>query len=187
MKKALFLMLLSGLAASSIAVNVTLNSWNEQCGNNNGRIEANASGGQFPYAYLWSNGATTAVITGLDAGTYSVTVTDNLGAQANAQVTLIDVPEIQVPDQNWSGGGMGLGQVYVSAAGLHACPGVCNAGFAWSELSLTPNAIQPVSYSLRRIRASGEGRTLCSYTTAPRMSPFCRSPMRRVARGLSRS
>jgi gliding motility-associated-like protein len=41
-----------------------------------GEAFVNASGGLPPYSYIWSNGATTALITGLSAGTYGVTVTD---------------------------------------------------------------------------------------------------------------
>ena len=37
------------------------------------------SGGLPPYTYQWSNGQTTASITGLQAGTYSVTLTDHQG------------------------------------------------------------------------------------------------------------
>ncbi|MFZ1398078.1 MAG: hypothetical protein WAS33_14335 [Candidatus Promineifilaceae bacterium] len=146
MKKALVLLVLACVMETVTAVSVTLLPWNEQCGNNNGRIEASASGGQFPYTYLWSTGATTAVVTGLDAGTYSVTVMDNLGAQANAQITLLDVPEIQVPDMFWTGASMGVGEVLISSAGLHACPGLCDAGFAWNELGCTPNVVSPVTY-----------------------------------------
>jgi hypothetical protein len=43
------------------------------CGNNGGAITLNVSGGG-TYAYLWSNGATTANLSGVAAGTYSVTV-----------------------------------------------------------------------------------------------------------------
>ena len=43
---------------------------------NNGQLTADVDGGTQPYAYRWSNGATTRTISGLDAGTYSVTVTD---------------------------------------------------------------------------------------------------------------
>lgn len=53
-----------------------------------GELSAYTSGGTPPYTYLWSNGATDPYITGLVAGTYSVTVTDDLGDQAVASTTL---------------------------------------------------------------------------------------------------
>jgi hypothetical protein len=40
------------------------------------------TGGRAPYSYLWSNGRRTATISSLPAGTYSVTVTDAVGAIA---------------------------------------------------------------------------------------------------------
>lgn len=50
--------------------NVTCN------GLNNGSANANASGGTAPYTYSWSTGATTASVSNLPPGNYSVTVTD---------------------------------------------------------------------------------------------------------------
>jgi predicted outer membrane repeat protein len=43
------------------------------------------SGGTQPYLYNWSNGGTGAVLTGLSAGTYTVTVTDAHGCTATAE------------------------------------------------------------------------------------------------------
>lgn len=48
-------------------------------GGNDGAATANHSGGQAPYSYQWSTGATTPTITGLVAGNYSVTVTTGNG------------------------------------------------------------------------------------------------------------
>ena len=48
-------------------------------GGNNGQASVTAVGGTTPYTYVWSNGATTASITGLAAGTYTVTVIDAKG------------------------------------------------------------------------------------------------------------
>ena len=45
-------------------------------GNNTGTITATIAGGREPFAYLWSSGQTSATISGLSAGTYSVTITD---------------------------------------------------------------------------------------------------------------
>lgn len=48
-------------------------------GDSDGAADISVSGGTGPYTYLWSNGGTTQDATGLIAGTYSVTVTDNVG------------------------------------------------------------------------------------------------------------
>lgn len=48
---------------------------------NNGSLTATPNGGQPPYTYLWSNGGTTATISGLAAGNYSLTMSDNSGCQ----------------------------------------------------------------------------------------------------------
>ena len=61
---------------------------NGQC---NGTATANPSGGIFPYTYLWSlsaGGQTTQTITGLCTGTYTVTVTDAIGSDTTATVTI---------------------------------------------------------------------------------------------------
>ena len=66
-------------------------STNVDCfGNNNGSATVVAAGGSSPYTYLWNDGSaqTTDVATGLTAGTYSITVTDNVGCSANASVTI---------------------------------------------------------------------------------------------------
>ncbi len=46
-------------------------------GQSNGSIQANASGGVQPYSYFWSNGGSGSTISGLAAGSYTVTVTDD--------------------------------------------------------------------------------------------------------------
>ncbi len=78
----------SASVADNSNVNVTFSSQNPSGGNNNGSITANASGGSTPYTYLWSNGGTTAQISGLAAGTYTVTITDGNGCTKISSVTL---------------------------------------------------------------------------------------------------
>jgi len=46
--------------------------------------------GSSPYNYIWSNGGTTQIISGLAAGTYNVTVTDQCGQVATGTTTLSD-------------------------------------------------------------------------------------------------
>ena len=64
-------------------VNVTLEQIEHvSCnGGNDGLLQVSASGGQAPYTYLWSNGASGESISNLTAGNYLVTATDNNGCE----------------------------------------------------------------------------------------------------------
>lgn len=50
----------------------------EQCGND-GSINVSLTGGTLPYSYLWSNGATSQNVSGLDNGIHYLTVTETNG------------------------------------------------------------------------------------------------------------
>lgn len=57
-------------------------------GANDGRVTATGSGGVPPYSYLWSTGATTATVTGLAAGNFTVTLTDHNGCVTDTAVSI---------------------------------------------------------------------------------------------------
>lgn len=59
-------------------------------GDATGAIETTVDGGTTLYTYLWSNGETTADITSLITGNYSVVVTDNNGCIIGDNLTLIE-------------------------------------------------------------------------------------------------
>ena len=59
-----------------------------------GQDSLHVSGGTPPYTYLWNTGATTAVITGLCAGTYSVTTTDAYGCQNFCRHHVVSEPPL---------------------------------------------------------------------------------------------
>ena len=62
---------------------LTTTSTSTGCSSNIGTVTAVASGGTPPFTYYWApGGATTATVTGLGAGTYTVTVTDHNGCNA---------------------------------------------------------------------------------------------------------
>ncbi|MBL4657506.1 MAG: gliding motility-associated C-terminal domain-containing protein, partial [Flavobacteriales bacterium] len=61
------------------------------CGQADGIATVSVTGGTSPYTYLWSNGATTAFVTNVLAGTFIVTVTDVNGCNDFISVTVADV------------------------------------------------------------------------------------------------
>ena len=66
---------------------------NAKCDLPNGQSSVSVTGGIAPYAYQWSNaGETTAAITNLLPGTYTVYVTDSNACPASAFVTVIPNP-----------------------------------------------------------------------------------------------
>jgi hypothetical protein len=66
------------------------------CGASNGSLTATTSGGTAPFTYRWSNGATTATISGLAAGTYSVTTTDANSCTSSGSMTITTSTQITV-------------------------------------------------------------------------------------------
>jgi len=74
-------------------LNVITNSTSENCGQGDGSATAIATGGNGNYTYLWGGGQTTQTITGLSAGSYSVTVNDgSCSGEAIAVVSNIPGP-----------------------------------------------------------------------------------------------
>ncbi|MBT1699185.1 hypothetical protein KK083_19975 [Fulvivirgaceae bacterium PWU4] len=59
-----------------------------QANGTGGAITVTPAYGQTPYTYAWSDGTTNATVSGKPLGTYSVTVTDNLGRVATAPYDL---------------------------------------------------------------------------------------------------
>ena len=71
------------LSASIVTTPVSCN------GGNNGTVDLTVTGGIAPYNFEWTNDATTEDLTGLTAGTYSVTITDANGCTATASVAIV--------------------------------------------------------------------------------------------------
>jgi len=59
------------------------------CSASEGTATGYPSGGIAPYTYAWSSGQTSSSITGIAAGTYSLTVTDSKGCMGTATYTII--------------------------------------------------------------------------------------------------
>jgi gliding motility-associated-like protein len=83
-----------------------------------GSIFTNAGGGVGPYSYLWSTGATTDSLTGLAAGTYTLTVTDASGCTNTGSFNIITVPPFVIDStastQATCGASNGTATIFVS-------------------------------------------------------------------------
>lgn len=70
---------------------VTLASTPPACaGTSSGQVSSSVSGGNAPYTFSWSTGATGSTISNLGAGSYTVTATDANGCAAQQTCTLTD-------------------------------------------------------------------------------------------------
>lgn len=84
-------MLLKPLTLDSVAVtDITC------YGENNGTATVNVSGGISPYSYSWSNGASTANVTGLPQGDYSVTITDALLNSITESIAILEPNQLVI-------------------------------------------------------------------------------------------
>ncbi|BDS15267.1 DUF6923 family protein [Aureispira anguillae] len=74
---------------STPPLNLQTISKNIICERNIGSIELQATGGSQPLSYLWSNGQTDSIATGLGVGNYTVTITGSTGCAVSTSATII--------------------------------------------------------------------------------------------------
>jgi|GEM_PF-1214577 len=108
-------------------------------GGSNGYINMGVRGGVQPYTYSWSNGATTQNLSGLAAGTYTLTVTDAQGCIATASASITQPEKLVgslVSTTNVSCFGGTDGTVTISVTG-----GTTTSpyNFSWSNGATTQN------------------------------------------------
>lgn len=127
----------------------------------NGAANVAVSGGNPPYSYTWDDGMaqTTDTATGLCAGQYTVTVTDQNGTTATATTTIvnhipdvsigdpdpvcmgtepIDWPDVFPPGGNFTGNGMSGSSFNSTAAGL----GVHTITYTYTDENECTNTVQ---------------------------------------------
>jgi hypothetical protein len=86
-------------ASAPTPLSLTETHVNVFCGPTTGSIDLSVTGGTAPYTYLWSNMATDQDISGLTAGTYTVTVTESAnGCQSVLSVNILYQPIRNVED-----------------------------------------------------------------------------------------
>ncbi|MDP1623711.1 MAG: Ig-like domain-containing protein, partial [Bacteroidales bacterium] len=117
-------------------------------GQNTGTIDLEVIGGATPYSYIWSNSATTQDLTGLTAGTYSVTVTDNVGAKAYSSIAITQPAAALAASTsvtNVTCYNQGNGSVSLSVSG-----GTVPRTYLWNTGAITQNLMNvgPGNYSV---------------------------------------
>ena len=127
------------------------------CTNTTANITTVVSGGVAPYAFTWSNDATTNSLQVYNAGTYYVTVTDSNGCEATAytSITASGMPTISINSNNilCHGG--------TTTADVTADGGTAPYQFFWSDGSIgTSNNVYAGFYIVTVTDANG-----CSATT----------------------
>jgi len=118
----------SALVLSGAVTNVTCN------GSNDGAIDLTVSGGTPGYTFSWSNGATTEDISGINGGTYTVTLTDTNGCISTLEKTVYEPTVLSTSivgtDITCNGAGNG-------SANLTALGGTTPYTYLWSNTATT--------------------------------------------------
>ncbi|MGB3948191.1 MAG: PKD domain-containing protein, partial [Bacteroidia bacterium] len=132
------------------------------CGSQTGTATATiVSGGTAPYTYYWSPGATsTASVTNIGYGTYTVTINDNNGCQITKTATISDVNSATVDldstvSVSCSGGSNGA--IYIDVTGT------ATYTYAWSNGATTQD-ITGLTAGTYSVQVSGNNGCHAVYT-----------------------
>ncbi|MCX6305637.1 MAG: T9SS type A sorting domain-containing protein [Bacteroidetes bacterium] len=139
-------------------------------GNSNGVVSTTVSGGYAPYTYLWSTSATTASLTGLTAGIYSVTITDAAQTILSCSWTITQPSAINVTAlvSNAACTGSNDGSIALTVSG-----GIPEYGYLWSSTATTRDisGLAPGIYTVTV--TDGTGCLLTASWTIDITDPVC--------------
>ncbi len=139
-------------------------------GSGDGEINLTITGGKMPFAILWSNGAMTEDISGLDGGSYSVTVLDDNDCTAESNYMVVQEPErIVLDDSIWFENNFGFIDLRVRG-------GVFPYSFLWSTGAISEDVgglPAPATYAVTVTDATGcqESETIDLVITGTHQPP----------------
>ncbi len=138
------------------ALTLILDSTTESCEGDNGTATVTASNGTGNYTYAWSDGQNTPTATTLNAGTYTVTVTDANGCEIMESIEVISEADIQigVTVTNVSCFGAGDGEASVIAEGIEPITYQWNAN-AGNQTTPTASNLNAGTYQVIITDANG--------------------------------
>lgn len=134
---------------------------------NTGAIDINVAGGVPPYAYSWSNGATTQDVSSMPGGNYSVLVTDANGCEKIVTAVINQPPALSVKlasIQDIKCNGEKAGNINITVSG-----GVTPYSYRWNNGDSTQNIknVPAGDYSVTVTDASGYHQTLNAKIAQP--------------------
>jgi gliding motility-associated-like protein len=132
----------------SSPANFNFSKTDQTCGNPNGAITANASSGNSPFSYNWSQGGTSASITGLTSGWYKLTLTDANSCTKIDSIQVIAFPAISKSKSGTNalcGASNGTATAIVSSGGTLPFIYSWSNGIVTSPLSSTTYTINSLS------------------------------------------
>ena len=156
--------------ASSLGVSIS-GVTNVSCNGGTGSASASASGGSSPYTYLWndSRSQATASATGLLAGTYTISVTDNNGCNAVATATITQPASLGISIASVSNvlcnGGSGSATANAATGGTSPYTYTWNDGS--SQTALTATGLTAGTYTITVIDNNGCSTTASAIITQP--------------------
>lgn len=140
------------------APNVSLSAQDLLCASDSsGAINLAINGGSAPFTYTWSNGDTTANLVTLPAGTFSLTLTDDLGCVFEDSTTLLEPSQLVVNNLSSTPDSTGnSGSIAISVSG-----GTPPYSFVWSNgaTDSTLTGLSAGDYSVIISDANGCGLT----------------------------
>jgi hypothetical protein len=152
----------TAVSVSATTVNVACN------GAATGSLDLIVSGGVAPYTYLWNTSATSSSVSGLTAGTYTVTVKDANNCSKSLTAVVIQPSALSLTKQvtNVTCYGLSNGNINITTGG-----GVTPYTYNWSNSATTEdlNGIPAGSYTVIMTDANGCTKTTSSNVTEPAM------------------
>jgi hypothetical protein len=143
------------VAAISCNLGLQLTDTDVSCnGALSGGVVASSTGGTAPVGFLWSNSATTQAISGLAAGTYTVTATDANGCTAIATALITQPNALTVNTNATTPSAVGINDGSASASASGGVPGY---GYVWSNGGNTAgiSGLAPGLYTVTATDANG--------------------------------
>jgi hypothetical protein len=152
-----------------LGLNTTLHQ-NVSCnGGGNGAVTTTGTGGKSPYSYVWNNGSTNKSRTGMLAGNYTLTVTDNKGC---TYVQTFTITQPAILNASTSTTNASNASAFDGSATAIVSGGTTPYAYSWNTTPLqtnsTANNLQVGAYIVTISDANG-----CTYTSVANVTSGC--------------